>query len=152
MAKRDKIVEEAANRFNRVIGKFKIAGRVPKDHGTGELLYNSEIHTIVAISENQGINISELAKKLGVTKGTISQLVTKLEGRGYLRKVKGAYNQKEVLLEVTKKGLKAKVGHDRFHDELNRSFLKGITKEQFISFNEVLKNIEAFADDIIKKP
>jgi DNA-binding MarR family transcriptional regulator len=150
MANREKIIEEAANRFNRVIRKFKIAGRVPKDHGTGELLFSSEIHTIVAISENQKINITELAKKLGVTKGTISQLVSKLEGKGYLKRVKGVKNQKEVLLEVTKKGLKAKVGHDHFHDELNKSFLKGITKEQFVSFNDVLKNIEAFVDNIIK--
>lgn len=151
MAKGEKLVEEATNRFNRVVSKFKIAGRVPKDHGTGELLYSSEIHTIAAISEDQRINISELAKKLGVTKGTISQLVSKLEGKGYLKKVKGVNNQKEVLLELTQKGERAKLGHDHFHDELNKKFLKDITGEQFASFNEVLINIEAFVDNIIKK-
>lgn len=52
-----------------------------QDYGTGELINMVEVHTLTAIEENPGVNISELANMWNRTKGAISQTATKLEKR-----------------------------------------------------------------------
>jgi len=49
-----------------------------KDFGTGVMLYRAEIHTIRAIGDNPGINVTKLAESMGITKVAISQTVNKL--------------------------------------------------------------------------
>lgn len=40
----------------------------------GEQIYYAEIHAVSAIKENEGIHISVLSEKLGVTTGAVSQI------------------------------------------------------------------------------
>jgi DNA-binding MarR family transcriptional regulator len=99
----------------RVINKFHALDKIPRDFGTGEKLYMPEIHTIGAIGKTPGMNITEVAEKMGVTKGTISPVVTKLAKRKYVLKFKGGDNKRDILLQLTPKGQIAYHGHEMFH-------------------------------------
>jgi len=90
----------------------------PKDYGTGEMLYSSEIHTITAVAENPGCNLTQLADHLGVSKAAVSKFVKKTINAGYICKKPSASNGKHVLFSATEKGKTAAAGHKKFEQEV----------------------------------
>lgn len=86
-----------------------------RDFGTGDLLHPSEIHTLQAVGDHEGINITGVAESLGITKSGVSQMVNKLEKKGLIEKWKKPENDKEVLLRMTEKGEVAYSGHELHH-------------------------------------
>ena len=74
----------------------------------GEKLHSSEVHLILYISENnnQSKNATRIAEDLGITKGAVSQTVSRLERKGIIIKEKDAYNKNELKLFFTDKGKK----------------------------------------------
>lgn len=97
---------------------------VPRDYGTGEELFATEIHTIVAIGAAPGANLTALADALGVSKAAASKFVAKLARRGYVRKYQAEGNRRDVLFEVTRKGSLAADGHDKFERKTFGPLLK----------------------------
>ncbi|MCI5914216.1 MAG: MarR family transcriptional regulator [Christensenella sp.] len=114
-----------------------------QDYGTGELINMVEVHTLTAIEENPGVNISELANMWNRTKGAISQTATKLEKKGYIQRRKQDGNAKTVMLFPTEKGIRLSQAHKRYDaievsktvDELLRA---GCTPEELDTFFKVV--------------
>ncbi|GAK58578.1 transcriptional regulator, MarR family [Candidatus Vecturithrix granuli] len=113
----------------RVINKFYALEKIPRDYGVGENFYRQEIHAIAVIGNHPDINVMQLAEQLGVTKGTISPVVTKLEKRGYVSKLKGGESNKEILLRLTIKGQMAYHGHEMFHLKLHAELFEEFDRE-----------------------
>ncbi|MFZ5568806.1 MAG: MarR family winged helix-turn-helix transcriptional regulator [Thermodesulfobacteriota bacterium] len=135
--------------FYRIVNKITELEKTPYDFGVGEKLYPSEIHTIQAIGNNSGINVTELAKNLGITKGGASQMISKLKKRGFINKVRSMENDKEVLLILTAKGQTAYNGHEQFHADLYIDFvayMNDISREQIDIFKDILEKIEFYVD------
>ncbi len=74
-----------------------------------------EAHTIQAIGEGSVINVTHVAGYFGITKSAASQLVAKLEKRGYLVKKLAPHSNKEFKLVLTDLGWHAFYAHERFH-------------------------------------
>lgn len=85
----------------------------------GEHIYYAEIHAVTAIRENDGIHITGLAEKLGVTIGAVSQILMKLEKKGLIKKEKDVWNQSRFLLTVTPEGEEVHNNHLKFHEEFD---------------------------------
>lgn len=98
----------------RFSAKINLLSKQAKDFGTGDLLYASEIHTIAMIANNQGINLTQLAEKMGVSKSAVSKFVKKTLTKGYIIKSKSVHNQKEVIFNITKKGEIAFQNHEKY--------------------------------------
>ena len=81
------------------------------DFGTEHRLYPAEIHTVVAIGDNEGIGVTQLAKQLDVSKPTISERTRRLAAKGFIRKEKESTNAKSVLLWLTADGRKIGRAH-----------------------------------------
>lgn len=86
----------------------------PRDYGTGELLYSSDLHTVAAVARQPGCNLTQLAGSLGVSKPAASKFTRKLLRTGYLVKEKQAANAKEVSFSLSPKGRRAEEAHRRF--------------------------------------
>lgn len=67
-------------------------------------LYPSEIHLILFIHQEQDTNATRMAEQLGVTKGAVSQTLSRLEKKGILRKIKDPFNKNELTIEFTPLG------------------------------------------------
>lgn len=93
--------------------------RTRHTYGTDVELYPSEIHAIECIATMNTINLTELSKQLGVTKGAVSKIVAKLEKHGLLRRYKYVSNQKEVYFHLTEQGMLAYEGHKRYHQSMD---------------------------------
>lgn len=108
----------------QVINNFQSVEQIPQYFGTEEKLYPREIHTIQAIGNYPDINVTDLAAKLGVTKGTISPIVTKLARKTFVTKFKSGENNKEVLLQLTPKGQVAYHAHEMFEQQFRLRFFE----------------------------
>ncbi len=144
--------KETTQKFLRIVNKLNIIEKKPKDFGTGDKLFPTEIHTIEAIGKNSGINITELAAALGVSKAAVSKIANKIVEKEYAKKYKSPDNEKEVLLKLTGKGITAFKVHEAYHRDVDHSLIKRfrkITQDEFAFFDEILSDIEAYTDLVI---
>ena len=110
----------------QIVHKATLIDSQPVDLGDGYLLSAADIHLIDMTGRFPGDNISELAIRLGVTKGAVSQMVQKLEIRGYLNRKKGEGNRKNVCLQLTRRGKTAFDWHRSLHTCVDEQILSGL--------------------------
>ncbi len=89
-------------------------------YGTEETFSLAQIQVIEAIMRGRDNNMKDLAKDLGITKGSLTKNIKKLEIRGLVKRFKQPENKKEVYVEVTPRGV-----------ELYNQYLKFIFKNLF---------------------
>lgn len=139
--------------FLRIINKFKILEKIPIDHGTGNLLYASEINTLEIIGKYPGINMTELARKRGVTKGAVSQIVTKLVKKQLVLKNQVPDNDKVLSLRLTGSGEIAFENHEKFHAKYDAPMiekLKSMSVEQLAVIADTFEMLEDTIDSYLK--
>lgn len=103
--------------FLKILHLYSIINRKPKDYGTGDLLYFTEIHTISIVGENKEINMTQLAEMMGVTRGAISQTIHKLVHKNLILK-SNSTNKKEFNLKLSENGNVVYKGQESFQKEL----------------------------------
>ncbi len=109
--------QKIINLYFKSIARFNEIESTPKDFGTGDLLFSSEIHTLVSVGDNPGANLTELSEKMDITKGATSKFLKKLLDKELIVKKKLPDNQKETLYWLTSKGKIAYDGHAKFSKE-----------------------------------
>jgi DNA-binding MarR family transcriptional regulator len=65
----------------KIIAGYEEFIKTARNYGTDVAIHYSEIHIISAIAKNPGIHISGLAAHFGYTRGSVSEIVGKLEKR-----------------------------------------------------------------------
>jgi DNA-binding MarR family transcriptional regulator len=103
--------------FLKILHTFSAIEKKPKDLGTGDLLYVSEIHAISIIGKNPEINLTRLAELSGVTRGAISQIVKRLISKRYIARY-NTRNNKEINLRLSDKGYQISLGITQFEKDL----------------------------------
>ncbi len=137
----------------RIANKINEGFKAPRYFGTDEILYASEIHTIDIIGRNQGINITEIAEKMGIRKSAIPKVVQKLTQKDMVSRSINPQNKKVVQLELTDKGKIAYNHHLEFHEKLSKNIIKkfgDFTQEEMTFFNEIMSDIEECVNKILE--
>jgi len=145
--------DEVVDSFYRVVNKFSYLEKIPRDFGTGDILYPSEIHLIDVIGRSSGINVTEIARKLGITKGAIPKLIRKLERKRLVQRYQHRDNRKDVLCRLTAKGITAFKGHRAYHSSIDSEIDKKINalSERDIGFlRDVFSELDQYADRLSK--
>lgn len=124
--------------FNRILHLYSVIDKKPKNFGTGDLLYVSEIHAVYLIGSNPEINMTRLAELAGVTRGAVSQMVKRLVTKRYVAKFK-VFNNKEVNLRLTDKG------YIIFQHYLD------FAKERFVFAEEIYRNASRADIDLVTR-
>src|SRR5512133_1125257 len=114
--KRDEL-KDLIDLFLKILHLYSVINRKPKDYGTGDMLYLTEIHTIRIVGENEKINMTQLARIMGVTRGAISQTIRKLVAKSFIVK-ENSNNRKEFTLRLSEKGKIVFRGQESFREEL----------------------------------
>lgn len=133
----------------RVIVKFNGIDKKTRYYGTDTPLFSSEINMIRIIKENEGISVTGIAEKLDVTKGAVSQIISKLNSKGLIKKETDLYNQSKLMIKLTPKGEIAEMNHEAFHnkfDELIENVLESSTEESRMFLKEFLNALETKID------
>jgi DNA-binding MarR family transcriptional regulator len=137
----------------RILNKMDEVEKRPQDFGSGDPLYYSEIHTIMAIGMHKVINVTNLAGYLGISKSAISQMIARLVSKDLVEKYRDPDNDKEIRLRLTPRGTIAYLGHEQHHAKIYANLqqkLGPVTKEQFLLLTKFLTAIEETADDFLQ--
>ncbi len=92
--------------------------KVLNDYGAGEVYTALEVHTVSRIEDNPGITVTEIAERTARTKGAVSQIITKLENKGLVRREKDPDNPRRVCLYVTPQGLELSKLHKEYDEKI----------------------------------
>lgn len=151
-------MDDLQNTFNRmqdkllaIVDLLNTGHKGGVDYGTGDLLSPVEAHTIQAVGDNQGLNLTALAKTMNVTKATMSERVKKLSRQGLLRKSKALDNRKEILITLSEKGRLVQKGHEETHRKMFKFFASHYgdqTQEQLEIFNRAFSDYLTLAQSI----
>ena len=109
--------KELFESFLRLVNKYNGLGKHPMTYGTQNKFYHSERHMLDIVGDDPGLNITEFAKAAGVTKGAISQVVSKLEKKVALKRFKSNDNDKEIRLGLTQQGERIYAHHQSVNEE-----------------------------------
>ena len=109
--------------LGRFMEKYVQISKQPVDFGTGEDLYPSEIHTLAVVCSHGSLGVTDLARATGVTKGAVSQLLSRLEDKGLVSRTQDPDNRSRIIIAPTDKGMAAQAGHMAFHREHDKEFL-----------------------------
>jgi len=139
--------------MERIIHKYNQVEKIKRYYGSDILLSRAEIHTIVAVGDYQDINITSLAKLLGVTKGAASQMIYKLVDKGFVNKQVSPNSDTEVCLTLTEKGKIAYDKHREYHETANdtlNEMLREMPKEIEIQIEYLLEEFDKSLDERLK--
>ena len=134
----------------RLFSKAAQIEQGPVDTGDGILLYTSEVHLIDMAGRFPQENMSQVASRLGITKGAVSQTVKKLEEKGYLERYTGDGDNKTTYLRLTKAGERAFAWHEAYHALVNGRLmdaLASLEKRDRENLLTIFTTLETIFDD-----
>lgn len=130
--------------FMRIINHYNSFSNEARNYGIDETLFPSEIHLIDAIGKNKNMTTTKLANILGITKGGISQTVSKLMKKGLVTKSEGD-GINEVYILLSDKGKKAYEEHLKLHEPLIKKMnmlTKNMDEDVKKTINEIISSID----------
>ena len=127
-----------------LVNQFYMLERQCRNFGTDVEIHLGEIQMIMTIHNVQGIHVNGLAQKLGITKGSVSEMLRKLERKGLVRKEKDPLKMTRLNIYLTDKGLLAHQNHICFHQKLDNLVLEAAaehSEEMLNSFTNLLNGV-----------
>ena len=143
---------DISDAFFRITMKFQAIEKIPRDFGVKEPLFPSEIHMVQAIGETPGINVTELALRLGITKGAIPKRIKKLEQKNLVRRYQDDDNRKEVNFVLTDEGATAFSAHKKYHAKIDREIyglMSSMGHEKLDIVRRLFTELDKYADRML---
>ncbi|MDQ0178255.1 MarR family winged helix-turn-helix transcriptional regulator [Bacillus chungangensis] len=140
-------INTGSQKLGRLILQLQRLEREPRSYGAAGVLTPSEIHTIDAIGCDEGVLMSTLASRLGVTKGAVTQLVTRLENKGLVKRTSHPNDSRAVIVSLTEKGKVAYHVHEGLHQTFYDQLSSQLTKEEIAIFEKCVEKLS----EILKK-
>lgn len=134
--------------------KYNLIEKNPRVYGEGLRVCPSMVRAVVLIERSPGMNITRLARGLGVTKASASELTGKLVESGLVRRAKDPGKAKEVLLYATDKCREIAEDVDRRHRRMHQdleSVLGEIKGDGGKLVLKVLKKVESHLDRYLRE-
>lgn len=103
-----------------------------------------EMHTIDAIGMYVEHTTSEVARKLGVTVGTLTVSVNNLVRKGYVNRVRSEVDRRVVTLALTKQGRLLYRLHDKFHRDMVKETINKMDDKESDVLMHGLKNLHGY--------
>ena len=104
----------------------------------GSGLTTAQNHTIEIVGHAGAIKMKDVAAKVGVTTGTLTTAVDRLEEKRLLRRIPHQTDRRSYLIELTDEGQKVFDEHHSHHLELTRTMLAALTEEERIAFQKII--------------
>ena len=100
----------------------------------------NEVHTLEAIKDAKDPIMSNVAKKLMITLGTMTTAIKKLEQKGYVERIRDEKDARIVRLTLSKEGHNVVAVHDNFHKNMIDTVLTDLTeKEEDVLLSSLVK-------------
>lgn len=104
----------------------------------------TDMHIIEAIGVMEPRTMSNIAKRLDVTMGTLTIGVNGLVKKGYVERRRGEKDRRIVFASLTSKGKAAYLHHMRFHKDMVNAVMEDITEDEVVVLMKMLNKLEDF--------
>lgn len=108
---------------------------------------NNDMHIIEAIGIDEPKNMSQVAKALSVTVGTLTIAINNLVKKGYVDRMRSEKDRRVVYISLSSKGRKAYDHHAKFHKEMIEATVSGLSTEEANVLVKALENLVGFFKD-----
>lgn len=113
----------------------------------GVTLYPSELHLMAIILKGNTSGATAMAEKLGITKGAVSQTLSRLEKKKIITKTKDPFSKNEITAEFTPFGNEALKAFAQMREENQKKYLNyltGLTEGEKATLQKFLTQMENF--------
>jgi DNA-binding MarR family transcriptional regulator len=107
----------------------------------------SEIHTIEAIGMYKPRKMTEIASELDITLGTLTTAINHLVSKEYVVRNRSEADRRIVYISLTKKGRLAYRIHRKFHSDMVKQCIEGLSEEEESILTTALEKLNKFFKD-----
>ena len=104
-------------RIYRLMNLNQAAQKQPRQYGSNVTLYAAEVHMLEIIGDRPGLMSTELAARLAISKGAVSQTLKKLAEKSLVRKSSAADGRAAALF-LSEEGEKVWQAHQALHEPM----------------------------------
>jgi len=104
-------------------------------------LSTAQMHAIEIVGHAVSLRMKELAGKMGVTTGTLTVMVDRLEEQGLLQRIPHEKDRRSWLVELTDKGRMHFHQHHQYHLRLTEEITAALSAEEQEIFGVLLAKI-----------
>ncbi|WP_155891160.1 MarR family winged helix-turn-helix transcriptional regulator [Ectobacillus panaciterrae] len=124
--------------------QIKRLERHPRTFGDAGPLTPSEIHTIDAIGYEGSILMSELAARLSITKGAVTQIFSRLETKELVKRSPHPDDSRAVMVSLTEKGKSAYRAHEELHLSFYAELNAQLDEKEIEIFEKCIQKLNEF--------
>lgn len=110
---------------------------VVKDSG----LSPAQMHTIEVIGHHKTMMMRELADRLGITTGSLTVAIDRLEKLGMVERKPHQHDRRAWLIVLTVDGTKMYKQHNKFHEEFTREISQDLSTKEIESLTFLMKTV-----------
>ena len=107
-------------------------------------LTNNDMHIIEAVGLGEGSNMSMIARKLGITVGSLTTSMNSLVNKKYVVRERSEADRRIVYIRLTPKGEKAYRHHEEFHKKMVESVVEKLSEEEVKALSKALDGLVEF--------
>ncbi len=100
-----------------------------------------QLHTVEVIGSAGEIRMKELAEKLGITTGSLTVMIQRLEALNMVERKQSEKDKRSYSLSLTEAGNTEHEQHHRLHDELAGDIASNLTEDEVTQFTTLLSKI-----------
>lgn len=101
----------------------------------------SEAHAIEVLGQYGKMNMKGLAQKLGITTGTTTVTMDRLESKEYASREMTREDRRVYLISLTEKGKFAFAEHHKYHLNLTEQIISNLSDDEAIQLVTILKKV-----------
>ena len=105
-----------------------------------DITYN-DMHVIEAIGMKEPQKMSQIARIMAVTTGTLTKAVDSLEKKHYVKRQRSEQDKRVVNITLTDRGVHAYRHHERFHQDMIAFVLNDISTEESLVLRQALERL-----------
>ena len=107
-------------------------------------LTNNDMHIIEAVGLGEGSNMSMIARKLGITVGSLTTSMNSLVNKKYVVRERSEADRRIVYIRLTPKGEKAYRHHEEFQKKMVESVVEKLSEEEVKALSKALDGLVEF--------
>ena len=105
---------------------------------------SNDMHVIEAVGTGEGDNMSSIAKKLGITVGSLTIAMNHLVKKKYVERCRSEKDRRVVLVKLTEKGVEAYKHHEDYHRQMTEAVMDKLDEAEMPVLMKMLDGLTEF--------
>ena len=105
---------------------------------------NNDMHIIEAIGLTGENTMSVVARKMGITAGSLTTAVNGLVNKKYVTRLRSEQDRRVVFLKLTEKGIRAYEHHREYHRQMTDAVISRLDDEEIPALLKTLNGLSEF--------